>query len=277
MADYSPAGASEQQRFDNLLIERSGAVMIVTLNRPERHNAVGGDMHDALETVLAELRTDASVRAVLLRGAGRSFCTGGDVKSFGEAPVVPQGAVQRMQQITASGANLVRAFLSVPQPVVAAVQGYALGLGATLALMCDVVIAAEDAQIADTHVPVGLVAGDGGALAWPLAMNMGAAKYYLMTGERISGAEAARLGLVFKAVPAAELQERALEVANRLAALPPLAVQGTKATVNRILQQRSDLVMEHGLMLEGMTFLSGDHQEAVSAFAQKRPGIYQGA
>jgi enoyl-CoA hydratase len=267
---------ADQGRYKGLLIERSGALLILTLNRPERLNAVGDDMHIGLETVLGELRHDSSVRAVLLRAAGRSFCTGGDVKSFAAGAVEPPNPAQRYETVRRSAAALVQAFLNVPQPMVAAVQGHALGLGATIALMCDVVIAADNAQIADTHVPIGVTAGDGGAVAWPLSMSMGAAKYYLLTGERLSGTEAARLGLVLKSVPEAQLQAQALAVASRLAALAPLAVQGTKATLNRLVRHRAELMLEHGLMLESANFLSDDHKEAVSAFMEKRTGFYHG-
>jgi enoyl-CoA hydratase len=268
--------APDQGRFRALRVERSGALLVLTLNRPQRLNAVGDDMLEGLETVLTELRSDASVRAVLLVGEGRAFCSGGDVQSFAAQPHEPPSSAQRFEEVARSAVRLVEIFLAVPQPIVAAVQGYAMGLGATLALLCDVVVASETAVIADTHVPIGLVAGDGGALAWPLNLPMGAAKYYLLTGERLSGLEAARLGLVLKAVPEQELRAQAQRVALTLATLPPLAVQGTKAALNRVLRHRADLVMEHGAMLEAATFLSDDHQEAAAAFMAKRQATYRG-
>lgn len=268
MADYG--------RFRTILAERHEHVLVLTLNRPERLNAVGDDMHEGLEAILADLRHDASVRAVVLQGAGRAFCVGGDIKSFAEESQPDLTAYEQIDRVTRSAANLIERFIDVPQPLVAAVQGYAMGLGATLAMMCDVLLMAEDAQIADTHVPVGLVAGDGGALAWPLSMPMGAAKYYLMTGERMDGREAVRLGLALRAVPAAELAEQALGLAQRLASLPPLAVQGTKRALNRIVRQRSELVTDAGLQLEAATFLSLDHKEASSAFMDKRSPTFHG-
>lgn len=268
MADYG--------RFRTILAERHEHVLVLTLNRPDRLNAVGDDMHEGLESILADLRQDTSVRAVVLQGAGRAFCVGGDVKSFAEEPQPDRTPYEQMDLVTRSAGNLIERFMDVPQPLVAAVQGYAMGLGATLALMCDVLLIAEDAQIADTHVPIGLVAGDGGALAWPLSMPMGAAKYYLMTGDRMDGREAARLGLALRAVPATELAEQALALAQRLASLPPLAVQGTKRTLNRILRHRSELVLDTGLQLEAATFLSSDHKEAASAFMAKRSPAYHG-
>jgi enoyl-CoA hydratase len=156
------------------------------------------------------------------------------------------------------------------------VHGYALGLGATIALFSDVVIAAEDAAFADTHVNVGLVAGDGGAIAWPLLMSMAHAKYHLMTGERISGAEAARLGLVLKAVPSDDVHEEATQVARKLAALAPMAVAGTKATLNLVIRERMSRQLDYGLLYEGATFLSDDHREAAKAFTEKRTAVFRG-
>ncbi|WP_248798141.1 enoyl-CoA hydratase/isomerase family protein [Pseudomonas sp. MWU13-2105] len=268
MADYG--------RFRSILAHQQDGILTLTLNRPDRLNAVGDDMHEGLEAILHDLRHDPSVRAVLLTGAGRAFCVGGDVKAFADTSQVEHTPYESMALVTQSAARLIERFIEVPQPLVAAVQGYAMGLGATLALMCDVLIIAEDAQIADTHVPVGLVAGDGGALAWPLAMSFRAAKYYLMTGERLNGIEAARLGLALRAVPADQLQDQALALVQRLAALPPLALQGTKRTLNHILRQRSQLLMDTGLHLEAATFLSDDHKEAASAFMEKRTPTFHG-
>jgi len=263
-------------RFRSILAEQQDHVLILTLNRPDRLNAVGDDMHEGLEAILADLRHDTEVRAVVLQGAGRAFCVGGDVKGFAEEEPQDLSGYQSIHQVTSGASNLIERFIDVPQPIIAAVQGYAMGLGATLALLCDVLLIAEDAQIADTHVPIGLVAGDGGALAWPLAMSFGAAKYYLLTGERLNGVEAARLGLALRALPAAELQEQALAMAQRMAALAPLAVQGTKQTLNQILRQRSQLVTGIGLHLEAATFLSEDHKEAASAFVEKRSPHFTG-
>ena len=264
-------------RFRSILAERQEHVLILTLNRPDRMNAVGDDMHEGLEAILADLSHDTSVRAVVLQAAGRAFCVGGDVKMFDEGEMQQEQTPHELiELVTRSSMNLIERFIDVPQPIICAVQGYAMGLGATLALMGDVLLIAEDAQIADTHVPMGLVAGDGGALAWPLNLPMGAAKYYLLTGDRLKGAEAARLGLAFKALPADELQAEALKMAHKFAKLPPLAVQGTKRTLNKIIRHRSQLTLETGLQAEAATFLSNDHKEAVSAFMEKREATYQG-
>ncbi|WP_405148239.1 enoyl-CoA hydratase/isomerase family protein [Sphaerisporangium sp. NBC_01403] len=263
--------------YKTLLVSRDDGLATIALNRPERLNAIGGGLEEELGRALAEVADDPAVRAVLLRGEGRAFCAGGDVKDMaGRAAgeIAPSPAQQVYQLL--HGRRILETILSVPQPIVAAVHGYAMGLGATIALFCDVVVAAEDAQFADTHVSIGLVAGDGGAVAWPLAMPLGAARYYLMTGDRVSGTEAARLGLALRAVPAGDLLDEATMIARRLADAAPLAVQGTKATVNKIVKERLNLLIDLGLALEGGTFVSDDHKEAAAAFVEKRKPTFRG-
>jgi enoyl-CoA hydratase len=264
------------ERFTKILARRDGRLLTVSFNRPERLNAIGDGLHEEFLEVLRLASADSDVGAILLRGEGRAFCVGGDVKDFDAEAVTGGTPPARRVLDTLHGARLLEELLAVPQPIVAAVHGYAMGLGATIALFSDVVVVAEDAQIADTHVSVGLVAGDGGAVMWPLLMSLGAARYYLMTGERISGTEAARLGMALKAVPAGDLLKSATEVARRLAEGAPLAVQGTKATLNRIVRERLNLVLEHGLLFEGATFVSEDHKEAAAAFVAKRTPVFRG-
>jgi enoyl-CoA hydratase/carnithine racemase len=269
---------ADWDEFGTVLAHQDGRLLTVSFNRPERLNAVGGDLHEEFTEILARAGGDETVGAILLRGEGRAFCVGGDVKGFderasGARPARPAHTVLHTRNAT----EILEAILGVPQPIVAAVHGHAMGLGATIALFCDVVVAAEDARFADTHVSVALVAGDGGAVMWPLIMPFGAAKWYLLTGDPISGVEAARLGMVLKAVPADQLLDEATALARRLADGAPLAVQGTKATLNRIVRDRMSLVLDTGLLLEGATFVSDDHREAAAAFVAKRKPTFRGS
>jgi enoyl-CoA hydratase len=263
-------------QFDKVLVEREERLLIATLNRPHVLNAVGDGLHEELEELFGLVGSDDSVSAMLLMAAGRSFCAGADMKELdspGQNGTHPVARVDTMMGMTR---RLVTNMLSIDKPIVAAVQGYALGMGATLALFCDIVFAAEDAVFADNHVTVGLVAGDGGAVIWPLLLPINTAKYYLLTGDRIDGVEAARLGLVHKAVPGERLVEEAKALARRLAHGAPLAVRGTKRALNKILQDRVDLLLEGGLTAEGITFLSDDHKEAAAAFVDKRAPVFLG-
>ena len=149
-------------------------------------------------------------------------------------------------------------------------------MGANLALFCDVVFAAEDAVFADNHVTVGLVAGDGGTIIWPMLLSMADAKYYPLTGERIDGKTAEKMRLVHKAVPADQLHAEARALAERLANGPTLAVNGTKRGLNKMIRERVELGLDTVLIAEGITFLSEDHQEASAAFVAKRAPVFKG-
>jgi enoyl-CoA hydratase len=170
----------------------------------------------------------------------------------------------------------VNSLLDCRKPVLTAVNGYAMGLGSTVALLGDVVFAARSATFADTHVRMGIAAGDGGQLIWPLLMGVNRAKYYLMTGDRIPAEEAERLGLVNFVVEDDALMERALELADRLADGPALAISASKVAVNQYMKMVSNVVLPLSLKLEEWTMTTEDFQEAVAAFAQKRKAKFSG-
>jgi enoyl-CoA hydratase len=265
MPDYS--------KFEKVLAHQEGRLLTLTLNRPERLNAVGGGLHEDLEELIELIRTDESVGAVLLRGEGRAFCAGGDIKEMSGGTIGPANRVGA----TYDSRRLLYSMLEIQQPIIAAVQGHAMGLGATIALFCDIVVAADDAVFGDTHVNVGLVAGDGGAVLWPLMLPFGKAKYHLLTGDRITGADAAQMGMVHSAVPADKLLDEARGIAQRLADGPTLALRWTKVAVNQVLRERLNLVLDIGLALEGATFLSDDFKEATTAFSEKRQPQFRGS
>jgi len=262
-------------RFLGLNTALDDGVLTVTLNRPERLNAVDTAMHNALEDLWADVARDPEVRAVVLTGSGRAFCAGGDVKAMAErsgagSPLMGGGAIQ------SSARRLILNVLEVNQPIIAAVNGDAVGLGATIALFCDVVIAAENARIGDTHVRVGLVAGDGGAVIWPLLVGVNRAKELLMTGRLLGAAEAERIGLVNRVVPQGEALSAAQEVARELADGPALAIRWTKASVNKLIRERMNLILDYSLNVENMSMGSADHKEAANAFVEKRKAVFVG-
>jgi enoyl-CoA hydratase len=218
------------------------------------------------------------VGAVLLRGEGRAFCAGGDVKGMAAtaAEDSERNPAQSIRQILGGARDLVLHLIETPQPIVSAIHGYAMGLGATIGLLADVPIVADDAVLADTHPVIGLVAGDGGALAWPLNLPINTAKYYLMTGDRITGVEAARLGLAVRSVPADQLAEESRALAHRLAHGPAIATQWSKHAVQRVVLSRFNEVMDVSLALEGASMYSEDHREATQAFVERREPRYTG-
>jgi len=260
----------DYSQFQEVQVERRDRVLIVTLNRPKALNAITFALHTELSLLFRLMARDGEALAVVLTGAGRAFCAGGDLKDFANP-----GETQ-IDSLFEEARTLITDILDLPQPLIAAVNGPAYGLGATLALFADVILAAEEAVFADTHVVAGVVAGDGGAVIWPWLIGAARAKEFLMTGDPITAKEAARIGLVNHALPAAELMPRALAMAGRLAAGPKLAIQGTKQSVNQLLRGAANQALDLSLALEKACFKSEDHVEALKAFSEKRKPVFKG-
>ncbi|MFE4678255.1 enoyl-CoA hydratase/isomerase family protein [Streptomyces sp. NPDC056723] len=254
-------GTERYSDYQNLTFHREGHVLTVELSRPDDYNAVNLDLHGELARVFAQIRKDEDVRAVVLTGQGKAFSAGGNVLK-GERPKA--GPV--LDYFFKDARKLVTDLLEVPQPVIAAINGPAVGLGATLALLCDITLMSNTAMISDPHVVVGVVAGDGGLIAWPWLVGMSRAKEYLLTGDKLSAAEAERVGLVNRVVEPERLLEEAQALAGRLAGLPVRAIQGTKGALNRIWLDTANLTLDAALASEKECFACGDHQAAVDEF-----------
>lgn len=246
----------------HLLIEADGPVTTITMNNPDMRNAFLDDMHEGMQEVWTMLSEDRSVRAVVLTGAGKAFSAGGNIPDFIRSYEDPEH-----RRISLRGAKrLMDAMAEFPKPVVAAVNGPAVGLGCSVAVSCDLVLIAESAFIADTHVSIGLVCGDGGAVAWPLMMSLLKAKEYLLTGDRIPAAEAVALGLANRVVPDDQLMKEATALAHRLAAQPPQALQETKRALNLHLQAAIAMVAPFALSAEGESFATEDVRQTIEKF-----------
>jgi enoyl-CoA hydratase len=235
-----------------LLLSQHGPVVTVTLNRPAVLNAVDYDLHEALAGVWGELARRDDVRSVVLTGAGRAFCAGGDVQAFAK---IMQGA-QARRNVAAAGRAIVTEMLRFPLPIVAAVNGPAVGLGCSLALLSDVVVMADTAFLADNHVQHGLVPGDGGFI-WPMLTGMMQAKLPLFLGDRIDAAEAYRLGLATRTCAADELISTAEEIASRIAALSTTAIRATKRMLNLQMEGAIHGVMDFAMAAEAASFATG--------------------
>jgi len=257
--------------YEFIRVEVRDGVAVCTLNRPEALNSITREGHHELERLFAQLAADPDISAVVLTGAGRAFCAGGDVKGMDpDAYDSPSG-------IFDSGArDLVAKLLGVEKPVIAAVNGDAVGLGATIALACDVVFMSEKARIGDPHVRVGLVPGDGGAVLWPLLVGPARAKEYLMTGDLLPAAEAERIGLVNHVCPPEQVLDDALAFANKLAAGATLAIRFAKLSVQRTLLRSVLDTLDLSLALEALTGNSRDYTEALAAFSEKRKPVFEG-
>jgi enoyl-CoA hydratase len=213
----------------------------LTLDRPESRNAVNAAMHEGLEIAFRELSYHPDVGAIVVTGAGEVFCAGGDVKDYGGKPTPLEVLRNR---------DLVWAMARCEAPLLSAVNGAARGLGATIALMCDVCYMADTASIGDVHTQFGLPAGDGGQVIWPLLVGPNLAKEYLMRGIAIDAREAERIGLVNRVFPAAELLERTLACAREIAARPAAGVRWTKLAVNKLIVDQLNLTLDFGLASE---------------------------
>jgi enoyl-CoA hydratase/carnithine racemase len=236
-------------REDAVLVRSDGPVRILTLNRPDTLNAFDDELHREFPRALAELSHDREAHAVVLTGAGRAFSAGGDLATFERHA----NDLELRRHTLRMGRRLFDELINLHLPVVAAVNGPAVGLGATVVTACDMVFIADQTFLADPHVTVALVAGDGGAATWPLHVSLLRAKEYLLTGDRMPAATAVEFGLANRAVPAASLMDEALAFAHRLAALPPQAVQDTKAVLNQWVRQAAVSVLGYGLAAESQS------------------------
>lgn len=258
--------------YTALIIERRGLVLWVILNNPPL-NAMTPVIHRELSFLFREVNRDADVRAVVLTGAGdRGFSAGGDINAM----VAGLDDHARWCASMPEAREIVLSLLECDKPIIARINGHAIGLGASIALCCDITIMSQAAKIGDTHVKVGLVAADGGALLWPHLAGLVAARRYLLTGDLLTGQEASDIGLVTFAVAAHELDETVEHWAARLANGPTRAISYTKRSLNMALRQQAQIFMDAQLGFETLTHLSDDHREAVTAFQQKRDPRFVG-
>src|SRR4051794_9902379 len=235
---------------DELVVEERGAVRLLVLNRPDALNAANEPLHGALSRVWHELAEDDGIRAVVITGAGRAFCGGGDLN-----------LLERMTEDVAlrtaimdEAAAIVRGMTALSVPIIAAVNGPAVGLGGSLASMSDIVLIEEHAYFSDPHVMLGLVAADGGGLMWPLLTGLLRAKEYIPLGDRLPAEEAVRIGIANRVVPKGSSVDAALELADRIAGLPPQAVRDTKRLLNQTVKDAVDAVLTSALADETASF-----------------------
>jgi enoyl-CoA hydratase len=248
-----------------ITLSSDGGVRTVTLDRPGLGNAIDAGMHEALSELWGDLSADDEARCIVLTGGGRVFCAGGDllwIDGMLHEPAVQQRAITQDQRI-------LTAMRSCPLPIIAAINGPAVGLGCSIALMCDLVLMAKTAYIADPHVSIGLVAGDGGAAALPMLIPFMRAKQFLYTGDPISAELAVELGLAITAVEPDALQDETLALAHRIASQPVAALRDTKRAVNMHLERAMAEVASFASVAELETLRSPAVIEAVSGFADK--------
>jgi enoyl-CoA hydratase len=266
----------KQEDYSSILIDkRPNGVVVATLNRPERLNAVIPSMHHEILSLARDIDEDPEVKVLVITGAGRAFCSGGDAVEFDPADM----PVERERSPGAAwreGRRLVDDYLDCETPIITAVNGPAIGMGSTIALLGDIVIAGRSARIGDTHVRLAMGAGDGGQVLWPLLMGINRAKYYMMTGDILSADQAEKLGLVNFVVDDDQLMKTALDLADRLASGPSVAITASKMGINKLQKFMSNLVLPLTIALEAGSLRSDDAAEAFKAFQEKRKPKFTG-
>lgn len=260
-------------KFDTIALARKGRLLTITLNRPDKLNAVDQQMHEDLVSVFTFAGEDEHSDVVIVTGAGRAFSAGGDLAHLSDTAARPE-----LFDIDARHAKrIVFAILDVEKPLICRLNGHAVGLGATIALLCDVVFAADTAKIGDPHVSLGLVAGDGGAIVWPQRIGLARAKEYLMTGDLVPATKAAEMGLVNHCMPASELDASVDRFCQRLLNGSTNAIRWTKVLLNLELKRVAHAVMDPGIAYEAVTVRSADYREAVDALRNKSTPAFRKA
>ena len=254
-------------RWARFTFEREGRILRAFITSDHPVNGVDEQMHAELALVFSCLQRDSASDLIILSARGRAFCAGGDFDWFEEQIRDPS----RFRAIGWDAKQIVVSLLQMEKPILCRMNGAAAGLGATIALLCDVIIADETAKIGDPHVKVGLVAGDGGALIWPQLIGFARAKELLMTGDLLDARQAQALGLINYAVPASELDTMVDTIAGKILANPKWAVRWTKTAANIPLRALAAQMMDASIAWESVSNYLSDRREAVSAFRERRP------
>ena len=253
---------------DAILRSEGSRVRVLTLNRPASRNALDGPLHAALLSAVRTVAADPEVRVVVVTGTGDAFSAGGD---FGLIEQMQEDADLRRATLNRSR-TLFWSLVALEVPVIAAVNGPAVGAGATLALLCDIVLMAEQAYLAEPRVSIGLVPGDGSAIVWPLLAGVPAARAYLLTGDRMPAAEAYRLGLIHRVVERDALLAEAMTLADRLAGLSPHSVRSTKRALNLQVESAARAGFEFALDAESQSFETPELQATVQQHSERAAG-----
>ena len=257
--------------YKTLIYEKTDNIGVLTINRPDKLNAISNELTEELKQLLDEIEKDEELRVMVITGAGdKAFVAGADIKELVDRDALVGRKVSRTRQ------DLFFRIENLPAPVIAAVNGYALGGGLELAIACSIRICSEKAQFGAPEVKLGIIPGDGGTQRLPRLVGLGRAMEMILTGDFIDALEAYRIGLVNKVVPHEELMDSAMEMAKKIAQRPPLAVRYAKEAVNR--SQEGDSVSGYALesYLHALTCTTEDKKEGVSAFLEKRKGDFKG-
>ena len=251
---------------------REHGVLLITINNPEKYNATDEVLHGELARVWNDVSRDPETRVAVITGAGKAFSAGGDLAMVERLA----GDHERVTHMLSEMSDLVYNIINCEKPIVSAINGVAVGAGVVIALLADIAICAQDAKLGDGHVKLGVSAGDHAAIIWPLLAGMAKARYYLLTGEMVTGAEAERLGMVAKALPRDEVLDESLRVAEVLATGAQQAIRLTKRSLNSWLRSAGP-TFDQSAAYEMLCFLGPDVVEGAAALREKRPPRFPSA
>lgn len=256
--------------YDTLRVEIDGAVAVITIDRPEKRNALSAQVRSELVTALDDLNASLVVRVVAFTGAGdRAFIAGADIAEFAERTPLEQRDAM-------TGRRVFDEIADYPKPTIAMINGFALGGGCELALACDIRVASESARLGQPEINLGIIPGGGGTQRLPRVVGTGQAMRLILSGEIIDATEALRIGLVDVVVPAAELRDRTLELARTIASKSPVALRIAKAAVRAAAEMPLSAGLAYETELFVTCFASDDKREGVEAFLEKRPPEFRG-
>ncbi len=244
---------------------RDNGVLLITLDQPQKYNATDEQMHTELARVWSDVSADPETRVAVVTGSGKAFSAGGDL-----------GMVQRMagdhdrvSHMLSEMSDMVYNMINCEKPIVSAINGVAVGAGTVVALLADISVCAEDAKLGDGHVQLGVAAGDHAAILWPLLCGMAKARYYLLTGEMLDGAEAERIGMVSKALPRDQVFDESMRIAERLATGSQPAIRWTKRALSNWLKMAGP-IFDQSAAYEMLCFMGPDVVEGAAALREKR-------
>lgn len=253
-------------QLGTIAMTREGRLLRMTLNRPDAMNAINLELHDDLAEALWFAQGDAGSDLIVLTGAGRAFSAGGDLDHIAKNAANPH----LFDHEARMAKRIVSTLLDIDKPVICRMNGHAVGLGASLALLCDIVFAAQGAKIGDPHVGLGLVAGDGGAVIWAQRIGLARAKEYLLTGDLLTAEKAAEIGLINHCVPKEELDAAVDAFCQKLLNGAMGAIRATKVLTNLELKRIATAVMDAGIAYESVSVRSADHLEGIAALRERR-------
>lgn len=256
----------DYSKYQHILIDKKDGIALLTINRPETMNSTNARLHYELSKIWLDIADDPEVRIAVITGAGRAFSAGGDFAMVEAAA----GNFEVVAPLMKEARDIVHNMINCDKPIISAINGTAVGAGLAVALMADISIASENAKFTDGHTRLGVAAGDHAAAIWPLLVGMAKAKYYLLTCDMLDAKEAERIGLISMCVSPDQLMPKAMEVAQKLANGPQMALRWTKQSLNQWLRAAAQTSFDYSLALEMLGFFGADVKEGLASLQEKR-------